>query len=63
MSTVDLSCAQWCKSSFSGGESHENCVEVAFVGATAALRDSKNPAGHALVVPARALAGLIAANR
>jgi hypothetical protein len=43
----DLSDARWRKSSFSGGEGGE-CVEVTFVGATALLRDSKNPAAGVL---------------
>jgi hypothetical protein len=51
MSTVDLSGARWRKSSFSsGGGDNENCVEVALVGPAAALRDSKNTGGPALVV-------------
>ena len=51
MSTVDLA---WRKSSFSGGDGggNDNCVEVALVGSAAALRDSKNSDGPALVVPA-----------
>jgi len=52
MSTVDLAGARWRKSSFSGGESGSECVEVAFVGPAAALRDSKNPGGPILLVPA-----------
>jgi hypothetical protein len=35
-------CAQWRKSSHSGGGNQ--CVEVAILGATIAVRDSKNPA-------------------
>jgi hypothetical protein len=51
MSTVDLAGARWRKSSFSGGEAGSECVEVAFAGPAAALRDSKNPGGPALVLP------------
>lgn len=40
---VDLTGAQWFKSSFSGG-SDDNCVEAAFIGVNVAVRDSKNPA-------------------
>lgn len=52
MSTVDLTGARWRKSSCSGSESGSECVEVAFVGPAVALRDSKNPDGPVLVVPA-----------
>lgn len=45
---VDLSRAQWRKSSRSGPNC-DNCVEVAFVGGAIAVRDSKNPTGPALV--------------
>ncbi len=57
MSTVDL---VWRKSSFSGGSGsdNDNCVEVALVGAAAALRDSKNSAGPVLVLSGPAWAGL-----
>ncbi len=49
---VALATADWRKSSFSNGEAGSECVEVAFAGPAAALRDSKNPAGPALVIPA-----------
>lgn len=63
MSTVDLSGARWRKSSFSGGGGdNESCVEVAFVPAATALRDSKNP-GPVLIVPPAGWAGLRAAAR
>ncbi|MEU7631992.1 DUF397 domain-containing protein [Nocardia sp. NPDC049220] len=46
--TVDLSEANWFKSSRSGGG--KECVEVAFVdGGVVGMRDSKNPTGPALV--------------
>lgn len=45
---VDLSGAPWFKSSRSSGT--KECVEVAFVdGGMVGVRDSKNPAGPALV--------------
>ncbi len=44
---VDLTNAQWFKSSKSGG--NDSCVEVAYVGGAIAVRDSKNPAGPALI--------------
>ena len=45
---IDLSRAQWFKSTRSGPNS-DNCVEVAFVGEAIAVRDSKNPGGAALI--------------
>lgn len=45
--TVDLTGAEWFKSSRSGAAGH--CVEIAFVGQATAVRDSTNPDGPALV--------------
>ncbi len=45
---VDLSRAEWFKSSRSGPNT-DACVEVAFVGGGIAVRDSKNPTGPALL--------------
>jgi hypothetical protein len=45
---LDLSRAQWKKSSYSGNSG--NCVEVADLGDVVAVRDSKDPAGPILVV-------------
>jgi hypothetical protein len=53
---VDLTGARWRKSSFSSGGGDDNCVEIAFVGPAAAVRDSKNPGGPVLILPASALA-------
>jgi hypothetical protein len=47
----DLATAAWCKSSRSNGDGNV-CVEVAFVPGAAAVRDSKNPTGGVLIVPA-----------
>jgi hypothetical protein len=44
---VDLTTAQWFKSTKSGG--NDSCVEVAMVGDAIAVRDSKNPTGPALI--------------
>lgn len=44
---IDLTTAQWFKSSKSGG--NDSCVEVAFVDEAIAVRDSKNPTGAALI--------------
>jgi hypothetical protein len=50
VSATDLTHAVWRKSSRSNGGGGE-CVEVAFVPTAAGLRDSKDPAGSALVLP------------
>jgi hypothetical protein len=48
---VDLTRARWRKSSRSGGGSADSaCVEVAFVGPVAGVRDSKNRVGPMLIV-------------
>jgi hypothetical protein len=54
---VDLTSANWRKSSYSGTESQ--CVEVAFGSERAAVRDSKDPTGGALVLPRAAYAALV----
>jgi uncharacterized protein DUF397 len=55
-----LTRANWRKSSYSGKEG--NCVEIALLpGDTAAVRDSTDPRGPALVHPATRLAALVAA--
>ena len=46
---LDLSGAEWQKSSRSDGG---NCVEVAFVGEAIAVRDARNPDGPALIFTA-----------
>jgi Domain of unknown function (DUF397) len=51
---IDLSRAEWCKSTFSNG-SGGNCVEVAGnLPGTVAVRDSKDREGPALAVSGRA---------
>lgn len=42
----------WRKSSFSQGNGNSDCVEVGFAGEITGLRDSKNPDGGILTVPA-----------
>lgn len=48
---VDLSTAEWRKSSYSG---NNGCVEIARVGDWVALRDDEDRSGAVLVVSARA---------
>jgi hypothetical protein len=61
---VDLTRAQWRKSSRSGVNSADsNCVEVAFVGPVAGVRDSKNPASPMLVVSADAWTAFMGSSR
>ena len=43
---------QWRKSSFSEGHGNSSCVEVAWTSPIIAVRDSKNPDGGMLTVPA-----------
>jgi hypothetical protein len=43
---------QWRKSTFSQGNTNSSCVEVAWTAPVIALRDSKNPDGGMLTVPA-----------
>ncbi|WP_007024753.1 DUF397 domain-containing protein [Saccharomonospora iraqiensis] len=58
---TDSTGLSWRKSSHSGGGN--DCVEVAFTGDGAAVRDSKNPAGGFLTVPAAEWDALVAAAR
>ena len=58
---MDTSAPRWRKSSRSADSN--TCVEVALVGPAAALRDSKNPAGPVLTVPATSVADLAASVR
>ncbi|MET9284600.1 DUF397 domain-containing protein [Nocardia beijingensis] len=49
--SIDLTKAAWFKSSHSGP--NQDCVEVAYLEAgLIGMRDSKNPAGPALLLPA-----------
>jgi hypothetical protein len=51
MSAIDLSRAEWRKSSYSSQSG--NCVEVATnMPGTVAVRDSKHPEGPRLLIPA-----------
>jgi len=55
----DLTGASWFKSSRSANNGQ--CVEVAFTGGQVAVRDSKNPAGPALVFSESAWTAFVAA--
>ncbi|MBF6170725.1 DUF397 domain-containing protein [Nocardia blacklockiae] len=58
--SVDLSAAEWFKSSRSTGK--DACVEVAYLGTgQVGVRDSKNPTGPALVFEAAEWAAFAAA--
>ena len=48
---MDLTPRTWRKSTYSGANSG-NCVEVATAARTVAVRDSKDPSGPRLAVPA-----------
>nr|WSY53329.1 DUF397 domain-containing protein [Streptomyces sp. NBC_00886] len=52
----------WFKSSYSTGEGG-NCVEVADLNAKVGIRDSKNTAGPALVVPAETWSAFVSLAR
>jgi hypothetical protein len=56
---MDLHSAQWRKSSRSNPDDEwADCVEVALLGQSAAIRDSKNP-GPILRLPQNAWSGLV----
>ncbi|MFE3885747.1 DUF397 domain-containing protein [Streptomyces lydicus] len=59
---VDLSTAHWRKSSYSNANGG-SCVEVAddFPGGLVPVRDSKNPHGPALLIPAAAWTAFVGA--
>lgn len=61
MSETEFAGLHWRKSSHSGGGN--DCVEVAFAGDRTAVRDSKNPAGGLLTLPAEGWSGLLASAR
>ena len=48
---MDLTPRKWRKSSHSSASS-DNCVEVGTAARTVAVRDSKNPSGPRLAIPA-----------
>jgi hypothetical protein len=57
MITVDLRNVQWRKSNRSNGQgANGNCVEIAYAGPAAAVRDSKNTTGPVLAFPAESFA-------
>ncbi|WP_246107976.1 DUF397 domain-containing protein [Saccharothrix saharensis] len=54
MSTGNFTDAVWRKGSRSGAGGQDNCVEVAFAGPVAGVRDSKNPRAGVLAFPVSA---------
>ena len=59
MNATELRNAQWFKSRYSANNG--NCVEVAILADSVAVRDSKDPAGPALQFSADAWTGFLAA--
>ncbi|MEV0372013.1 DUF397 domain-containing protein [Streptomyces sp. NPDC050636] len=59
-SKPDLNQARWRKSSYSGDKGGD-CVEIATLPTTIAIRDSKNPEGPALTFPPAAFSAFVAA--
>lgn len=57
---LDLTHAEWRASSYSGGQGQ--CVEIARGDGWAAIRDSKNPSGGALVLTSDQLSAFLHAN-
>ena len=57
MRALDPTTARWRKSTRSSNTS--DCVEVTFAGPAVGLRDSKNPTGPILTLPAPALTHLL----
>ena len=54
---MDLSAVRWRKSSYS--DATNTCVEVAFAGRVAGLRDSKQADGPVLTIPVSSLNALL----
>ncbi len=55
---MDLSTATWHKNSYSTGGGN-NCVEVAVIPGSVAIRDSKNPGGPVHIVSLEAFRDLV----
>jgi hypothetical protein len=53
----------WFKSSFSEGQEHQTCVEVALTSKVTAIRDSKAPTAGHLTVPHPAWSALLSSLR
>ena len=53
----------WFKSSYSEGQEHQTCVEVALDTGTTAVRDSKAPGAGHLTVPHSAWSALLTSLR
>ncbi|MFF3839512.1 DUF397 domain-containing protein [Streptomyces sp. NPDC001930] len=58
-SAGDASELAWFKSSYSGGNDGESCIEVATTPATVHVRDSKNLGGPQLALTPAAWAGFV----
>lgn len=60
--SIEVPAPAWFKSSYSGGNETE-CVETAYVGDSTAIRDSKWPQGHHVLVRSAAWSGFVGAVR
>ncbi|MFI6373825.1 DUF397 domain-containing protein [Streptomyces sp. NPDC050546] len=61
-SSLDLTRAQWRRSSYSGSSGGE-CVEVADLGPGVGVRDSKNPEAGMLTVSPEVYSAFVAASK
>ncbi|MEC3977753.1 DUF397 domain-containing protein [Amycolatopsis sp. H20-H5] len=60
MKNIDVHSLSWRKSSYSGEDPNKtNCVEIAFAGGHAFVRDSKDPSGGMFPVTGTGWANLV----
>ncbi|RZS31380.1 uncharacterized protein DUF397 [Herbihabitans rhizosphaerae] len=56
---MELNRPSWRKSSRSNGGGDGNCVELAYIGPDAAVRDSKNTVGPRIALPGNGFRALV----